>query len=331
MIREELKRAIDEIGISIAHSGDKVEKNSSKFIVDQIREYETFWKYFVFPYREEVPYSIWLNKDLSIYHEALCIYNYSVFRAAVRVYRLWRAGETEFNLSGQITTEMFDDWLIWLDSSYDKIKQFCGTCIANFTTLDAKSDYKTSENVVRFKNLYPRFKEYSRDVYKDIDSEVSAISQLRNYLIHYLKFPGFKNYIPKNDYLSELSRWSDFRDYIEASSENDPDKLDKLQDRYLFLEARSKRLFLILNRMWREIISKEIGANSKMVLLSETEVHPMIKKYIEKKDTLDINKDEFKTYDYYPYDVTTTSGYLDIPPPESGSTTTVEKNTEPPN
>ncbi len=246
MTAQELMERTAKIPIKIL--GDQMEKSSSAFIEKLIPNYEEFWRIFVFPYRKKN--SIWLNPELPRNHEAVCIYNYSIFRSSLRVHRFSRIAENEFEISGEISTDTFDDWLIWLVACYDRIMHFGGAFAAAFV----ERSNKILLDINQWKSEWKVFKTHFPDIDQQLTKQREEIDQLRSYAVHSAKFPGYINLIPKQKYLSRLGYWSVFRKYVDEKPKRE---LRKLVDRFSFLKMKTEDYFKFINNLWREIIDNE--------------------------------------------------------------------------
>lgn len=241
----ELKRIL--WGINPGMFGDPTEKEYKQFIKSKIPKYSEFWRIFVFPYRN--PKSIWLNIDLPKNHEAVCIYNYSIFRSTLRVQLLSNNAQITYQMKGEIASEQFDDWLIWLIACYDKVCRLGGAFADTFIE---KSD-KALEDIGQWKSKWSLLKD-NKELIKIYNCNRDKMDRLRAYVIHAAKFPGYNNKIPKQSRLKELCYWSDFRKYI-RKDENDSSGF--LIDRYLLLEQETNAYYDFINYFWQSLIQSQ--------------------------------------------------------------------------
>jgi hypothetical protein len=229
----------------IENVGDRIEQEYYHVIKKSIYNYEAFWKLMVFPYRYDG--EKYLNLELPKDHEAICIYNYSIFRNAIRIFKFQKEGEKQISEINGIETDLFEDWLIWLLSSFEKIRYF--GCVTTKTLHERQIlDDSVCKNIkawLKHKNI---FEKHYNDEFKRIETSIKELQEIRNYVIHIIKLSGFKNKIPNNKGIKQLGYWSDFQKYAIAHGEDDPENL--LINRYKFLNGETINLFNIINSLW---------------------------------------------------------------------------------
>jgi len=281
----ELKEKIKDIDIGI--TGDLYEQNYLNFIKNNVPYYEEFWKLFVFPYRENE--KIILNNNLPRDHETVCIYNYSIFRSALRIYQTSKNIQIEFELTNDISTNQFDDCILWLDIGYNQLHLFALAVLGTFWAneklknidINRLSEIEKNNNVEDYYIELGKILNNSKFL-KDIKKERENIASIRNYIIHGPKFPGYQNYIPKPKFINELIQWSDFNNYIKENNGAG----EKLTQRNHLVKNSVKSFLENINEFWKNITIALLDFyKNKEIINSE-----LIQDILISKDAKDIFK-----------------------------------------
>lgn len=213
--------------------GDENEQQSADFLAQQMPGYQEFWRVFVFPFR--VSGSIWIQGDLIPSHEAVCIHNYSLFRAAARAFKFLEEARRRHAAFGEVGSDHFYDFCIWLDIAYERAAQLCG---ALHFYLCAPADTQRRSLKAWDKHAPSLNPFLGTDIRQRVQTAAREVRWYRNRIAHGPKFPGAADRVPRKDDLDDLLYWSNWKRTAEGSREE-------------WLKRTTPRLDLI-TQMWRE-------------------------------------------------------------------------------
>lgn len=253
--------------ISLKSEGDPKERLAISFIEKEIPEYHRFWKLYVFPYRDEDK-GEFLNLGLPRDHEAMCIYNYSIFRTAYRLNQLLSEAISYHKKNDEIKTSQFNDCMIYIKIGYTQMKHFFGATISCF------QGFQLSILINKWETIWNIFDPPAsqKRLFNEIKGEEGKIKKYRNFIVHAAKFSGYKNMIPKPEYVNELIYWSDFHKSL-LNDKNDT--IRKLVDRYVFMKNAVEKFFKLVDNLWKALYDENMKING--------EKPPFNEKMIQKK------------------------------------------------
>lgn len=206
--------AQESAGFFLRDWGDENEQQSADFLAHQLPAYEDFWRLFVFPFR--VLGSIWIRRDLVPSHEAVCIHNYSLFRAAVRAFSFLEEARRRHTELGEVGSDHFYDFCIWLDIAYERAAHLSGAlhvylCVPTDTQRRSlKAWCKHASHLAPF---------LGTDVRQRVEAAAKEVRFYRNRIAHGPKFPGAEDRVPRKDDLDDLLYWSRWANAAEGPRE----------------------------------------------------------------------------------------------------------------
>ena len=220
--------------ISLMTHGDAFEQKHYALVKQSLPSYENFWRIFILPFRDRN--SISIRTDLPKSHEAVCIFNYSIFRATLRVSGFLVQARELKRQSGGVGSNLFYDFLIWLAIAYERLHQLCGAL--NIYLFDTQ---KIASGITKWKEYsksLPPF--FDAKCIKKIRSNTWAVSHYRDNIVHGIKWPGGENRVPKIR-LKRYLYWSELKMIAET-------------DRAKWCEITIDRLEL-MDKLWADFVS----------------------------------------------------------------------------
>lgn len=190
---------------SLRDWGDEKERSHFDFIAREMPEYERFWQLFVFPFR--APRSVWIQLTLVPSHEAVCIYNYSIFRAGLRAFLLLSDARRRSSAGEEVGSDLFYDFCLWLDVAYERAGHLAG---ALYFYLREPSDI-----VKRKLNCWDDHAKkldtfLDSDARQQLEDAAKGLRKYRNKIVHGPKFPGGLDRVPRSEHFDTLLYWSDW-------------------------------------------------------------------------------------------------------------------------
>ncbi len=171
--------------------------------------YEDFWRLFVFPFRARED-SVWIATNLAPHHEAICIYNYSILRSSTRVYEFREIARTNKTQQGDVGSDAFDDFVIWLTMSYDRFLHLAGALFIYWSSpsdIEKRSIKAWRQRADELDGLV------GTDLFVRLDAAQNEVETYRHFIVHGLRFPGGLDRVPnadgvKNKHLLYWSEWA---------------------------------------------------------------------------------------------------------------------------
>jgi len=193
----------------LASWGDAAEQEAGKFLSCHLPAYEPWWQLIVFPFRKQP--GIWLRDDLPPPHEAVIVYNYSLFRSAQRTFDSLISSQIALSQTGEVGSDHFYDFIIWIAISYERIRQQAGALFDYLLGPNSERQREVTEWACRADELMDRLpNEFS----KSFATSHRKVKKYRNTIIHGIKFPGGRDRVPKPDEVKSLVFWSDWAQLV---------------------------------------------------------------------------------------------------------------------
>jgi hypothetical protein len=228
----------------IAAWGDEQEQAAASLIQSAIPAYEPFWQTFVLPFRESS--GVWLRGDLSYSHEAVCIHNYSAFRAVRRSFALLERARTAKS-NGEVGSDLFYDYCLWMVVITDRVEQLAGSF---YFYLFNSADTKRRELKNWDKHADKLANAISLDLLKPFETSAKRLKFYRNNIAHGAKFPGGKDRVPRD---STLLYWSEF---AKVAMKDQKAWLAQTIDRLDLMEDLWKELIPTVDSFWFHVLDR---------------------------------------------------------------------------
>ena len=230
----------------LAEWGDEHEQAAADLVSRDIPSYEQFWQAFVLPFRG--PSGVWLRDDLAPSHEALCIHNYSAFRGITRAYELLEAARVS-KASGEVGSDLFYDYCLWLVVVTDRIEQLAGSC---YFYLFASAD--TTKRALKNwdKHASKLAGPLGIDLVAMLNGSSGRLKLYRNNIAHGVKFPGGRDRVPRESDL-DLLYWSDF---AKLAMTDEKEWLARTVDRLDLMEQLWNDVVPPVEMFWKELLAR---------------------------------------------------------------------------
>jgi hypothetical protein len=283
---EDLSKLISDI--SIGKYGDKLERGAYSVIQKHIPYYEEFWQNIVLPFRgtasDKSP--ILLSSKLPRSHETVCIYSYSLFRTFIRIYESLKRIELEYELKNDVSTDEFNDCVLYLSIGYNQINLLGLAVFLSFLNKKPSIDFDIVElsrldtNSKRRPEKQGYYNECKKIFGNKLIAEIVAsgdrLNDVRNFIAHGPKFAGYEGKIPKPENVKQLIQWSDFQEYINRDPEDTEGLLIKRNE---FVENEVSKFTELINEFWKTLLIelKKVNPEFSKKYISKV--------FLEKKDS----------------------------------------------